>query len=72
MIKTKNPGSTAIGRIENEAKWLKTLNKYKIGPKLNFYEDGYFVVYGRGILKEGWLENTTFYDKNGNKYHRLP
>lgn len=53
VIKTKNPGSTAIGRIENEAKWLKKLNKYKIGPKLNFYEDGYFVydyLYGDFII----------------------
>lgn len=42
-IKTKNPDSTAIGRIENEANWLKKLNKYKIGPKLLFFDKDYFV-----------------------------
>jgi len=43
-IKTKNPKSAAIGRIENEAKWLKKLNHYKIGPKLLFAEKD-FIVY---------------------------
>lgn len=33
-IKTKNPKSEAIGRLENEAKYLKLLNKHNIGPKL--------------------------------------
>jgi len=42
-IKTKNPQSKAFGRIENEAKWLKRLNKYSIGPKLLDVEDGYFI-----------------------------
>ena len=42
-IKTKNPKSKAFGRIENEAKWLKKLNKYNIGPKLYFIGDNYFV-----------------------------
>lgn len=41
-IKTKNPKSTAFGRIENECKWLKKLNKYGIGPKLLFFEHDYF------------------------------
>lgn len=34
VIKEKNPSSEAIGRIKNEAKFLKILNKHKIGPKL--------------------------------------
>ena len=42
-IKTKNPQSTAVGRIENEVKWLKKLNMHKIGPKLLFGEKDYFV-----------------------------
>ncbi len=42
-IKTKNPESTAIGRIENEVKWLKKLNKYNIGPKLLIFHIDYFV-----------------------------
>lgn len=33
-IKVPNPVSTAINRIENEAKWLEILNKQGIGPKL--------------------------------------
>ena len=33
-IKTKNPNSEAKGRIKNEIKFLKELNKYKIGPTL--------------------------------------
>jgi len=33
-IKAKNPQSGAIGRIENEAKWLRILNKRGIGPNL--------------------------------------
>jgi len=41
-IKTKNPKSSAVGRIQNEAKWLERLNRRKIGPKLLFIGDGYF------------------------------
>jgi len=33
-IKTKNPDSYAINRIQNEAIYLKLLNKHKIGPTL--------------------------------------
>jgi predicted Ser/Thr protein kinase/methylase of polypeptide subunit release factors len=43
VIKTKLPESKAIGRIENEAKWIKTLNKKNIGPKLLFSGKMYFV-----------------------------
>ncbi|MDP3916969.1 MAG: hypothetical protein Q8Q42_01635 [Nanoarchaeota archaeon] len=32
-IKVKNPKSTAIGRIENESRWLKIMNKHGIGPR---------------------------------------
>ena len=42
-IKTKNPKSTAIGRIENEARWLKELNKHNIGPKLLILGKDYFI-----------------------------
>ena len=34
VVKEKNPSSFALGRIKNEAEFLKLLNKYKIGPKL--------------------------------------
>jgi len=42
MIKAKLPQSKAIGRIENEAKWLKILNKKNIGPRLLFSKKDYF------------------------------
>jgi putative serine/threonine protein kinase len=42
-IKAKNPKSGALGRIENEVNWLKRLNMRKIGPKLLFSDEGYFV-----------------------------
>ncbi len=41
-IKTKHPQSKASGRIKNEIKFLKMLNKYKIGTKLLFYDKSYF------------------------------
>ena len=69
-IKTKNPQSKAIGRIENESKWLRMLNKHNIGPKLIFegtnyfaygYVDGAFIVdyikkYDRNKIKKA-IEN---------------
>ena len=42
VVKTKNPQSKAFGRMENEARWLKILNKRKIGPKLLLAEGNYF------------------------------
>jgi len=42
VIKTKKPESKAKGRIANETKWIKILNKYNIGPKLLFSGKGYF------------------------------
>ena len=42
IIKAKLPESMAVGRIENEAKWLVRLNKKKIGPKIIESGEGYF------------------------------
>jgi predicted Ser/Thr protein kinase len=42
VIKAKLPESMAEGRIENEGRWLKILNKYKIGPKLIKSTKDYF------------------------------
>ena len=53
VIKTKKPESEAKGRIANETKWIKILNKHKIGPKLLFFGKGYFAyefVKGNFIL----------------------
>lgn len=43
VIKKKLPTSRAIGRIENEARWLRIVNKYNIGPKSLFIGKDYFV-----------------------------
>ena len=43
-IKFKRKDSKAVGRLENEAKFLILLNKYKIGPKLIAYGSD-FIVY---------------------------
>lgn len=45
VIKAKNPKSTAFGRIENEANWLKKLNKREIGPKLIYANKDYFMYH---------------------------
>ena len=42
-IKTKNPESEAILRINNEIKFLKILNKKDIGPKLLFSDKDYII-----------------------------
>ena len=60
-IKIKNPKSEPIGRIKNEAEWLKILNKHKIGPKFIMFMDDkliYEFVEGDFILD---------YIKNNNK-----
>ena len=44
VIKIKNPESRAIGRIQNEAEWLRILNKHGIGPKLLFCSKA-FIAY---------------------------
>ncbi len=52
-IKAKKADSTATGVIANEAKWLKILNKKRIGPKLIFISSSCFVyefVEGRFII----------------------
>ena len=43
VIKAKNPSSMAFGRIENESKWLKKLNKIGIGPRVLYSKSDYFV-----------------------------
>lgn len=52
-IKTKRPDSEAEGRIENEACYLKLLNRHGIGPKLLMFGEGslvYEFVEGEFIL----------------------
>ena len=62
-IKKKHPDSKAINRLKNEAKFLKKLNKYNIGPKLLFSGKDYMVYkYVEGELFVKCLE------KNKNIY----
>ena len=52
-IKVKREESKAVGRIKNEVKWLRLLNKSGIGPKLMFSTENYFIyqfVEGEFIL----------------------
>lgn len=43
IIKIKHPKSEAVGRIKNEAEWLKILNKKRIGPRFLFADKEYLV-----------------------------
>ena len=57
-IKTKNPKSDAVLRIENEAKFLKILNKKNIGPKLLFHEKDFLAYeFVDGIIFTEFLKS---------------
>ena len=57
VVKKARPESTAINRIENEANWLKKLNKIGIGPKLISQGEGYFIAeFIDGELFGKWIE----------------
>lgn len=61
-LKSKLPSSLARGKIDKEAEWLRTLNRFKIGPKLLYSEPGYFMykfVEGRFIIDFLEKENKT-------------
>jgi HemK-related putative methylase len=56
-VKRKNPKSKAVARIENEARWLRFLNRYKIGPKFIMRKDDYFIYYfAPGIFFPEFIE----------------
>ena len=56
-VKTKKKESLAIGRMKNEARMLKLLNKYKIGPKFLFAGANYVVYeFVEGKYLAGWVE----------------
>jgi HemK-related putative methylase len=42
-VKKQREDIEAVGRIKNEARWLKLLNRKGIGPKFMYIEDEYFV-----------------------------
>lgn len=59
-IKTTNPESKALSRIENEANWLKKLNKYNIGPRLLRTEKEYIIIeFIEGDLILDYLEKSS-------------
>ncbi|MEK6984313.1 MAG: HemK2/MTQ2 family protein methyltransferase [Nanoarchaeota archaeon] len=67
IIKTKNPESMAIGRILNEAKWLKRLNKLAIGPKILISSSDYIIYrYIEGKFMLDYLCNS-----NNNKIKKV-
>jgi len=61
IIKVKNPESKAVARIENEAEYLKLLNKKKIGPK--------FISFKNNKLKYRFIKGDYIIDflKKNNK-----
>ena len=57
VIKEKNPKSTAINRIYNEANFLKKLNKVGIGPKfIAFFDDILVMEFVEGMLIEQFVK----------------
>ena len=57
-LKIKNPESEAFNRIQNEAKFLKIVNKYEIGPKLTEFGEGYVCYeFIDGITLKEFLKN---------------
>jgi len=60
VIKKKRPESKAVGRMQNEAKWLKILNKKGIGPKFRFAAKDYFAYdYVEGEFLPLFLEKAS-------------
>lgn len=59
IIKTKNPRSEAKGRIDNEIKFLKILEKYKIAPKILLAKRDFFVYeYISGVFIKEFIEKS--------------
>ena len=59
-IKRKIPQSTALRTIENEAKFLRILNKYNIGPRFYFKAKNYLVIeFVDGLPIEEFIKSTS-------------
>jgi len=60
VVKSKNPKSTAIARIEIEAQFLKKLNKFSIGPKFHFFKDQKLgMEFIEGVLFEEYIQKNS-------------
>ena len=65
VIKKKRSESAAVGALENEARWLRILNKYGIGPK--------FIRSGEGMVVMEYIEGAPFvewHEKHAAKERR--
>lgn len=59
-IKIRKPSSKAFFKIENEAKWLKEMNKIRIGPELLSSSRDYVIYrFAEGKMILDYLETTT-------------
>lgn len=59
-IKMKNPRSKALSRINIEAEFLKKLNKYGIGPRFIFFDEGKLAMeFIEGELFEDYIKKNT-------------
>jgi len=59
IIKEERKDSQAVHRLQNEAEWLKILNKHKIGPKfLKIEQNKLFMEYIEGPTLETYLKTT--------------
>jgi HemK-related putative methylase len=57
-IKTKRKESEAVGRIQNEIKFLKILNKHRIGPKLVMHNKNWLAYeFVPGEFIRDWIPN---------------
>lgn len=61
VVKQVRATSTAFGRLENEAEWLKKVNKEQIGPKFIKLDDGkLFMEHVKGVPIGEYLEQHPF------------
>lgn len=57
VVKKTRESSTALNRIENEANWLRKLNKKGIGPELIEEGNGFFIAeFIEGMPFGKWVE----------------
>lgn len=59
-VKVQREDSKAVGRIENEIKWLQQLNKESIGPRLLFHGSTYLAYeFVEGMFITEWIKQST-------------
>ena len=69
VIKMKRPESEAMGRIENEIKFLRIVNKKRIGPKVLFFDRKKHTYFGYRYI--GGLFFPQFLEERGKKDGRM-